>query len=916
MFIEILYYLTIRPLEILFETIFFISYRFIGKPFATIIAPSIFVNILVLPLYKRADKLQAEQREREKAMEGMLSHIKKTFKGDERVMMTQAYYRICDYKPVYALRGASSLLLQIPFFISAYRFLSGLELIKGMPSILLNLPGAAGPSYLIKDLGAPDAMFSVHGIAINVLPILMTLINIVSGTIYSKGHLKKEKVQLYVTALVFLVLLYNSPAGLVMYWTFNNIFSLCKNAVQKIFESRKNAKSVNASQKNVKERDVQKSGSRKVTVTGNSSKVYDHLFIASALLMALMTGLYIPSNVLSSSASEFINSLDIFNPARYLVYSLSLGLGFFVLWIGIYYLFSAPKVRRIFAGFMAVICAWGVVDYLLSGSGLGTLSADLKYDNPPVFGSRLIVINLALMIFTAAVIFILYRFKPAIIQVLAMAGCAALICISAININNTTKGYDTYLSLYASSDAYNMMPRITLSKNERNVVVVVLDKAVGTLMPYILSERPDLMETYDGFTYYHDTISFGKYTNFGMPAVYGGYEYTPAEINKRDDELLVDKHDEALRVLPVLFSQNGYGVTVFDPPYAGYQLLPPDLSIYDDYPEINKYISQGKFNSFSDDVRDDTEKSRKRNFFYFGEMKTVPLIFQGLLYNNGNYNYEFKASQTKELLREMNLVQEVEEYGEQDQEDYLVAEGFNAHFTTWYSALDNMENYTDIADEDRGEFLMFYNCTPHDANICQLPDYKPAVSVDNRGLFDESLYTINGIKMNMDNFERVAYYHANMAGYLRLGEWLDYLKEQGVYDNTRIIIVSDHGTYEGWFDGFGFGEAPYATSLEWFVPILMYKDFDSHGFQMSDEFMTNADTPALATGGGVVEKAVNPFTGNPLNGHEKTEDQMKILASEELNVYANNGNKFNPGYWYTVSGSPYDVRNWSYLGFE
>ncbi len=68
-----------------------------------------------------------------------------------------------------------------------------------------------------------------------------------------------------------------------------------------------------------------------------------------------------------------------------------------------------------------------------------------------------------------------------------------------------------------------------------------------------------------------------------------------------------------------------------------------------------------------------------------------------------------------------------------------------------------------------------------------------------------------------------------MAGYLRLGEWLDYLKEQGVYDNTRIIVVSDHGTYEGWFDGFGFGEAPYATSIEWFIPLLMYKDFDSHG---------------------------------------------------------------------------------------
>ena len=138
MFWDILYYITIRPLEILFETVFFMVYNRIGKPFATLFALSLIVNILVFPLYRRADKLQSEQREREKAMESRISHIKKTFKGDEKVMMLQAYYRISDYKPVYALRGVSSLLLQIPFFIAAFRFLSGVTVLKGMPSILLS----------------------------------------------------------------------------------------------------------------------------------------------------------------------------------------------------------------------------------------------------------------------------------------------------------------------------------------------------------------------------------------------------------------------------------------------------------------------------------------------------------------------------------------------------------------------------------------------------------------------------------------------------------------------------------------------------------------------------------------------------------------------------------------------------------
>ena len=59
----------------------------------------------------------------------------------------------------------------------------------------------------------------------------MTVINIIAGFIYAKKGQIKEKIKLIIIALVFLVLLYNSPSGLVFYWTLNNLFSLCKNIV-------------------------------------------------------------------------------------------------------------------------------------------------------------------------------------------------------------------------------------------------------------------------------------------------------------------------------------------------------------------------------------------------------------------------------------------------------------------------------------------------------------------------------------------------------------------------------------------------------------------------------------------------------------------------------------------------------------
>jgi YidC/Oxa1 family membrane protein insertase len=892
MITDILYYLTIRPLEILFETVFFLVYNRIGKPFATLFALSLIVNILVFPLYKRADKLQSEQREREKSMEGRISHIKKTFKGDEKVMMLQAYYRICDYKPVYALRGVSSLLLQIPFFIAAFRFLSGVSVLKGMPSILLRFVNSSNvPVYLIRDLGAPDGALFLFGHSINVLPILMTLINIVSGIIYSKGHLRKEKIQLYVTALVFLVLLYNSPAGLVIYWTFNNLFSLLKNAVQKIVENRIPVEN------------------KKESVRTKTNKTYDLMFLSAAVFLALITGLFIPSNVISASPIEFVRSMDLFNPSKYLIYSLSLGIGFFVVWIGIYYLFSTDKARKNYARVMMAVSAASIIDYMMSGSGLGTISAELKYDAEPVFEMGKIALNLFLILLVTGIVIVVIKFKSAVCSTLVMAGCVAMIIVSSANINSINTAYDEFHNRYTYSDVYEQIPQISLSKTGKNVIVFLLDRAMGPDIPYLLNERPDLMETFDGFTYYHDTISFGGYTNFAMPAVCGGYEYTPHEMNERSDELLVDTTNESLRVLPVLFSENGYGVTVMDPPLAGYSDL-PDLSIYNDIPDVNTYYSRDKFFADSEEYQKVAVNDLKRNFYYFGQMKICPLAIQNILYDKGNYNTGKTGNGTFFIEMEGNASGVI---SGQTNDGIKIADGLDQRFMEWYSVLENLNNITEVNEDSNGEFLMMYNCTSHEPTLLQLPDYVPKVHVDNTAFDYEAYNTINGVTLRMDNEWRVEHYQVNMAALLKLGEWFDYLREEGVYDNTRIIIVSDHGRDIGWFHAFSFGEKH--QSCEWYLPLFMVKDFDAHGFQVSTDFMTNADTCPMAVQG-LIPDPVNPFTGNPLDGHEKYEDIIRITGSDWFDTNGNNGYRFIPSDWYTVSGSPYDTANWSYLGYE
>ena len=192
----ILYTTLIRPRQLVFEVLFMLANRMINNPGMSIIVLSLAMNFLVLPLYRRADAMQEEERDIENKLHAGVAHIKKTFKGDERMMILQTYYRQNDYKPTYVFKGSISLFLEIPFFIAAYQFLSHLEILKGV-------------SFgVISDLGAADALIHIGGYNFNLLPFVMTGINLISCVIFTKGYPTKTKVQLYSMAIFFLFFLF------------------------------------------------------------------------------------------------------------------------------------------------------------------------------------------------------------------------------------------------------------------------------------------------------------------------------------------------------------------------------------------------------------------------------------------------------------------------------------------------------------------------------------------------------------------------------------------------------------------------------------------------------------------------------------------------------------------------------------
>ena len=97
---------------------------------------------------------------------------------------------------------------------------------------------------------------------------------------------------------------------------------------------------------------------------------------------------------------------------------------------------------------------------------------------------------------------------------------------------------------------------------------------------------------------------------------------------------------------------------------------------------------------------------------------------------------------------------------------------------------------------------------------------------------------------------RLSLYQCNMAAMIQLGQWFDYLRENDVYDNTKIIIVSDHGAYLSFpgmeFDADNTAKYNVFNDVNLYKSLLLVKDFDSHELTEDPAFMTNADTPAIA----------------------------------------------------------------------
>jgi YidC/Oxa1 family membrane protein insertase len=886
---NIFYTIIIYPIVIILEFIFVVAQKLFKETGLSVIFISLAVSTLCLPLYAIAEKWQQIERDISKKLKPKADRIKKAFKGDEQYMILTAYYRQNHYHPIYALRSSFGILIQIPFFIAAYSFLTNLRILDNISF------------YFIKDLGAPDSLFSIKGFSVNILPIVMTLVNVLSCYLYTKGLLLKDKIQVYGMAFIFLILLYNSPSALALYWTMNNIFSCLKNIYYKLNYKHKNkilfwivvfllifmglfclikfpihekAKLLAIFLFFVAAslavcyilRDKLKAITNKITYDKSSLPVF---LLSIFLIWTLFAG-FLPSQLIASSPQEFSFLDEYTNPLIFIFITSLQVFGFFIFWPVCFYFLFSGKIKKYFSVFFFAVSICILINTFLFSGNYGLISINFIFDRSPKHSNFEYLINLfviAVFVFVSVILNVLKtkKYIPAVISICI----ASLLSISLINIQKINSSFKHLKTYYVKEDntIEEITPIFKLSKNEKNIVVIMLDRAISVFVPYIFDESPELKNIYSGFTYYPNTVSFNGYTLLSVPALFGGYEYSPQEMNKRDNIPIVEKHNEALLLLPHILSQNNFSVCVTDPPYANYNWI-GDLSIYDNYPEVKSYITDGYYTDFwlKENGIQLTETSSVviRNMFWYCFLRGLPLIFRNPVYMHGFWC----SPEVNHYLR-------------------LTLNG--------YCVLEYLPLLTEVTEENKNYALIMVNNTSHKNYFLQTPEYSPSINITNYG---------------NSRFSKEPEYHTTAAAIKRLADWFEYLKKENLYDNTRIILVSDHGPESNFITK---PDLPF--NVDQFNAFLMVKDFEAAGeLTVDTQFMSNADVPSLALEN-IIDNPVNPFTGGIISTLAKNEPLYITMWRSTHNTPGDSYKiGLNPKYDFYIHDNIFEKENWVKAG--
>lgn len=168
----------------------------------TIIIFTILLKLVFFPLNQKAGKSMAHMKHLAPKVEALKARY-----GDDKLKMNQAMMELYKTEKINPLGGCLPILIQMPFLIAMYWVLLGAVELRNAPWL-----------GWITDLSTPDPYY--------ILPVIMGASMLIQTKLNPTPPDPVQAKVMMMMPIVFSVMFFFFPAGLVLYWTMQNILGI------------------------------------------------------------------------------------------------------------------------------------------------------------------------------------------------------------------------------------------------------------------------------------------------------------------------------------------------------------------------------------------------------------------------------------------------------------------------------------------------------------------------------------------------------------------------------------------------------------------------------------------------------------------------------------------------------------------
>jgi len=237
-------------LEAILKAVMKLLYKVVPNWGATIIILTILLKILLFPLSKNQSMGTLKMQEIQPKMKA----IQEKYKNDQQKMQIEMskLYKEAGYNPA---SGCLPMAAQFLILFAMYNLFNN----------YFEFRGAMFIPHWIPDLSVGDSVKTLNfnipllGNQIRILPVVYVISQLLFGKITQYGqpaaggqNASQMKMMMYGMPLFFFFIFYNAPAGLILYWTVSNVFSLFQQIIINKMMAAKRAEMANGKSLNKK----------------------------------------------------------------------------------------------------------------------------------------------------------------------------------------------------------------------------------------------------------------------------------------------------------------------------------------------------------------------------------------------------------------------------------------------------------------------------------------------------------------------------------------------------------------------------------------------------------------------------------------------------------------------------------------